>query len=148
MKIESTTFADGEKIPRNQGYKNGNQRPVLVVSDIPDNSKSLAIIMDDPDAMAAVGKTWVHWTVWNIEFDSTKIDSTLSANSIEGMTDFDSVGYGGPAPPDSEHVYVFTLYALDSSLDLRGGATRKELDSAMKNHIIDTATLRGRYAPQ
>lgn len=147
MRLTSMTFTDGEQIPRNQGYKNGNQRPALSILDVPDRTTSLAIIMDDPDAMAAVGKTWVHWTVWNIASSCAKIGSELPQGSVEGVTDFGNAGYGGPAPPDREHVYIFTAYALDSTLDLGAGSTRKDLDHAMKSHIIDTAVLRGRYAP-
>lgn len=147
MRLESTTFGEGEQIPRNQGYKNGNQRPGLEVLDIPPNTSSLALIMDDPDAVAAVGKKWVHWTLWNIPPENAQISKDLAQQIIEGKTDFGEVGYGGPAPPDREHVYVFTVYALDSALELESGSIRKELDSAMEGHIIETATLRGRYAP-
>ena len=147
MRLTSRTFSEGDTIPRNQGYKNGNNRPQLEINDIPLGTKTLAIIMDDPDAVAVCGKKWVHWTVWNIEPGITEIGTTLSSSMVEGVTDFDNVGYGGPAPPDGEHVYIFTLYALDSSLELVDGATRKELDSAMKGHVIDTCILRGRYAP-
>ena len=148
LKIESNTFADGDVIPRRHGYKNGNERPALTVSGIPTGSKSLAIVVDDPDAVAAVGKNWIHWIVWNIEPRDMEIGSSLSMGCVEGTNDFGYVGYGGPAPPDREHTYVFTLYALDVSLDLEHGATRQQLDFAMRDHIVETSTLRGRDAPQ
>ena len=99
--------------------------------------------MDDPDAMGAVGKVWVHWVVWNI-------DPTVTENlqdATEGMTDFGEVGYGGPAPPDKRHTYVFKLYALDCELDLSNESTKADVEKAMKGHIIEQATLEGTYAP-
>ena len=92
-------------------------------------TKSLALIMDDPDAMGAVGKVWVHWVVWNIspgalkEFQYEEQSNSRNAQS-EGMTDFGEVGYGGPAPPDKRHTYVFKLYALDCKLDLPNESTK------------------------
>ena len=144
LKLTSSAFSDGGEIPRECGYKNGNKVPPLAVSGIPDGTKSLALIMDDPDAMGAVGKIWVHWVAWNI--DPTKTELEL-ANSTEGMTDFGEVGYGGPAPPDKRHTYVFKLYALDSELDLPGKSTKADVEKAMEGHIIEQATLEGTYAP-
>ena len=88
-----------DEIPRECGYKNGNENHTGLNYGIPEGTKSLALIMDDPDAMGAVGKVWVHWVVWNI--DPTKIEQNLEKKVVtEGMTDFGEVGYGGPAPPD------------------------------------------------
>ncbi len=99
--------------------------------------------MDDPDAMGAVGKVWVHWVVWNI--DPTATESLQDAT--EGMTDFGEVGYGGPAPPDKRHTYVFKLYALDSKLELAAESTKADVEKAMEGHIIEQVTLTGTYAP-
>ena len=157
FKLTSSAFEDGGEIPRECGYKNGNEQPPLLISGIPDEAKSLALIMDDPDAMEAVGKVWVHWVVWHIipdENDSIigtrhdKIeDLCMECNYNEGMTDFGEVGYGGPAPPDKRHTYVFKLYALDSELDLPGKSTKTDIEKAMEGHIIEQATLTGTYAP-
>ncbi len=145
LKLTSSAFSDGDEIPRECGYKNGNREPPLTVSGIPDGTKSLALIMDDPDAMGAVGKVWVHWVAWNI--DPTKTELEL-AKSTEGMTDFGEVGYGGPAPPDKRHTYVFKLYALDDELDLSNDdVTKADVEKAMEGHIIEQATLTGTYAP-
>ena len=103
--------------------------------------------MDDPDAMAAVGKVWVHWVVWNITPDQETGDIITDITAVEGMTDFGEVGYGGPAPPDKRHTYVFKLYVLDSILDLPEGSTKSELEKAMEGHIIEQTTLTGTYAP-
>ena len=147
LKLTSSAFPDGGEIPREYGYKNGNQEPPLIVSGKPKGTESVALIMDDPDAMAAVGKVWVHWVVWNITPDQETGDIITDITAVEGMTDFGVVGYGGPAPPDKRHTYVFKLYALDSILDLPEGSTKSELEKAMEGHIIEQTTLTGTYAP-
>jgi len=143
LKLTSSAFSDGGEIPRECGYKNGNKAPPLTINGIPDGIKSLALIMDDPDAMEPAGKVWVHWVVWNIDPTTTELENLTE----EGMTDFGEVGYGGPAPPDKRHTYVFKLYALDSKLDLPEGSTKSELKNAMEGHIIEQAQLTGTYAP-
>jgi len=143
LKLTSSAFSDGGEIPRECGYKNGNKVPPLTVSGIPEGTKSLALIMDDPDAMEPAGKVWVHWVAWNIESTTTELENLTT----EGMTDFGEVGYGGPAPPDKRHTYVFKLYALDSELDLPDKSTKADVEKAMEGHIIEQATLTGTYAP-
>ena len=148
MQLTSTGFSDGGEIPLELGYKKQNEPPALSINGIPEGTKSLALIMDDPDAMDAVGKVWVHWVVWNI--DPTKpfiTGNPRESGFVEGVTDFGEVGYGGPAPPDKRHTYVFKLYALDSKLDLPEGSTKSELENAMEGHILEQATLTGTYAP-
>ena len=146
LKLTSSAFEDGGKIPRKYGYKNGNREPPLTMNGVPEGTKSLALIMDDPDAMGAVGKVWVHWVVWNIPFDQSQ-DKIGYTRGNEGITDFGEVGYGGPAPPDKRHTYVFKLYALDSKLELPDGSTKADLEKAMEGHIIEQTTLTGTYAP-
>ena len=133
LELTSSAFEDGGEIPRECGYKNGNKIPPLTISGIPEGTKSLALIMDDPDAMEPAGKVWVHWVVWNIDPWEKGLDSTPKStiilnnktlvNSLHGMTDFGEVRYGGPAPPDKRHTYVFKLYALDTQLDLPDKST-------------------------
>ena len=142
LKLTSSAFSNGDEIPRECGYKNGNKEPPLTVSGTPDGTKSLALIMDDPDAMGAVGKVWVHWVAWNIE-PTTELENLTT----EGMTDFGEVGYGGPAPPDKRHTYVFKLYALDTDLDLPDKSTKADVEKAMEGHIIEQTQLTGTYAP-
>ena len=146
LKLTSTSFEDGGEIPRIFGYKNGNKHPTLFVSDMPEGTEYLALIMDDPDAMGAVGKVWVHWVVWNIRWNTAAITSDYQ-NGTEGMTDFGEVGYGGPAPPDRRHTYVFKLYALDTELDLPDKSTKADVEKAMEGHIIEQTQLTGTYAP-
>ena len=140
----TSNFSDGGEIPRKCGYKNGNYSPFLTFSGIPEGTESLTFIMDDPDAMGAVGKVWVHWVVWNIWTNQSEITKN---SGTQGMTDFEQRGYGGPAPPDKRHTYVFKLYALDSILDLPEGSTKSELEKAMEGHIIEQTQLTGTYAP-
>ena len=148
LHLGSSAFSNGNEIPKKYGYKNGNVSPPLSINNIPSNCQSLALIMDDPDAKAAVGKVWVHWLVWNISPEINEInESSLPPNCQEGSTDFGEVGYGGPAPPDKKHTYIFKLYALDSQLDIPSGSDKNQLESAMENHIISQSKLEGRYSP-
>ena len=135
--IISDDFVDGGEIPKNCGYKHGNEKPELDFMGMENEPGPWAMIMDDPDAMAAVGKVWVHW----LEYGNT--DDSVT----EGKNDFGEIGYGGPAPPDGRHTYVFKLYELDTDLDLKEGFSKQELEDAMKGHIIAEAKLTGTYAP-
>jgi hypothetical protein len=148
MQLTSSGFSDGDEMPIELGYKNGNETPALSINGIPEGTKSLALIMDDPDAMEAVGKVWVHWVVWNIDPTREFITGNPQESKfVEGMTDFGEVGYGGPAPPDKRHTYVFKLYALDSILDLPQKSTKADVEKAMEGHIIEQTQLTGTYAP-
>ncbi|WP_371505060.1 YbhB/YbcL family Raf kinase inhibitor-like protein [Nitrosopumilus adriaticus] len=148
MILSSSAFKNGESIPRKYGYKNENYSPPLTISQVPEETKSLVLIVDDPDAMKAVGKVWVHWVLWNIPSNTQEIrENSIPQNSIEGKTDFDEIGYGGPAPPDKEHLYIFKLYALDTELNLEKNSTKADVEESMNNHILTEAKLEGKYAP-
>ena len=152
MKITSTAFDDGAEIPKRHGYKYGNVSPALQISDIPNGAKSLALIMDDPDAMGAVGKVWVHWLLWNVVPDANgameiSIPEGSAAGGVSGETDFGECRYGGPAPPDKRHTYVFRAYALDSVLDIKECSKRAELEQAIKSRTTKEAVLTGTFAP-
>lgn len=148
MILKSTSFENGGTIPRKYGYKNENFSPPLIISQVPAETKSLVLIMDDPDAIKAVGKVWTHWVLWNIPPNIQQIaENSIPINSIEGKTDFDEIGYGGPAPPDKEHLYIFKLYALDIDLNLDQNSTKADVEESMRNHIISEAKLEGKYAP-
>ncbi len=138
MELNSTDFQEGSEIPKKFGYKHENEQPNVEFSSVPTETKTLAIIMDDPDAMKAVGKVWVHWLTYHGVNDNTK---------IEGKTDFGEIGYGGPAPPDGRHTYIFKGYALDIILNLKEGYSKQELEDAMKGHILAEAKLTGTFAP-
>jgi len=137
--ITCHNFNDGEEIPKRFGYKHGNEQPDIGFGHIPNETKTLALIMDDPDAMGAVGKVWVHWLEYHDVNDIT--------TKISGKTDFGEIGYGGPAPPDKRHTYVFKAYALDVALDFDDGYSKQELEEAMKGHILAEAKLTGTFAP-
>ena len=94
--------------------------------------------MDDPDAMGAVGKVWLHWLQYH---------NLTESSPVEGKTDFGEIGYGGPAPPDGKHTYIFKAYALDTELELNEGYSKQELEDAMKDHILAEAKLTGTFAP-
>ena len=146
--LSSKEFENNDVIPKKYGYKNGNNSPPLKISGVPENTISLVLIMDDPDAMGAVGKIWVHWILWNINPKITQFEeNSIPSNCIEGETDFGEIGYGGPAPPDKEHTYIFKLYALDQKLNIAKGSTKMQLEESMKNHIIAETKLEGRYSP-
>jgi hypothetical protein len=104
--------------------------------------------MDDPDAMGAVGKIRIHWVIWNIEPNTKEIkEDSIPPGAIEGKTDFGEIDYGGPAPPNKEHTYIFKLHALDNKLNLHQGASKSDVEKSMKNHILTEAKLAGKYSP-
>ncbi|MFB6266802.1 MAG: YbhB/YbcL family Raf kinase inhibitor-like protein [Halodesulfurarchaeum sp.] len=146
--LESPEFVDGGPIPDRFGYTNRNVNPPLEWEGVPDGTESLALVMDDPDAVEPAGKIWDHWVVWHIDPARGSIPADWdAAGAVEGRNDFGETGYGGPNPPDREHTYVFTLYALDEPLDLPPGSTKQALEDAIGGTVLDEATLEGTYAP-
>ena len=137
--IISSNFDEGEEIPKEFGYKFENKEPKLDFKNVPKGTMSIGLIMDDPDAMAAVGKIWVHWLQY-FDYPSQNL-------IIEGKTDFGEIGYGGPAPPNGRHTYIFKGYAVDVKLDLKEGYSKQDLEDAMKGHIIAKTKLTGTFAP-
>jgi len=143
MKIQSSAFNNNETIPVKYTCDGENINPPLSFSDIPSDAKSLALVMDDPDAPAG---TWVHWTVWNIDPKTEGVDENSKfEGAVEGHTSFGKPGYGGPCPPDREHRY---FYALDTELSLDKSATKGELERAMGDHILAHTQLIGLYNRQ
>jgi hypothetical protein len=150
MRLSSTAFGEGESIPRRYGYREENVNPPLELRDVPDDAASLAVVVDDPDAVEPAGKVWDHWVVWNVPPETTEIpeDWDPSADgATEGTNGYGETGYGGPNPPDREHTYRFVAYALDTRLDLPVDATKSDLESATEGHVLDEAELAGTYAP-
>ena len=144
MKIISLAFQNNTKIPSKYTCDGKNVNPPLEFIDVPENSKSLALIVDDPDAPS---KTWVHWVVYNINPETTKVDeNNVPQSGIEGITDFGKPGYGGPCPHSGTHRYFFKLYALDSTFDLPQNANKQMVEQKMQGHIIDSAELIGLYS--
>lgn len=148
MSIESPSFENGKEIPKKHGYNFDNISPELIIKNIPKETKSLALIMDDPDAMKAVGKLWVHWIVWNIPPDTQIIkENSLPIGALQGTTDFGEQRYGGPAPPDKRHTYFIKLYALDKKLELPKNTTKTQLENTIKNHILEETSISGTFSP-
>lgn len=143
MKLTSPVFNDGGYIPVKYTCDGENVNPPLEISGVPENAKSLALIVDDPDAPAG---DWVHWTLWNIPPQTKNIlENNIPAGAIEGKTDFGRPGYGGPCPPSGTHRYQFKLYALDTILDLNSYSAKKDIEREMKDHILDQIMFVGLY---
>ncbi len=137
--LASPAFSNEGQIPKIYTCLGNDINPPFTISGIPEGSKSLVLIMEDPDAPY---KTWVHWLVYNIDPRQTTInENTLPWNSIVGKSDFGIDQYRGPCPPIGKHKYTFTLYALDIKLTLEKGASKKELTKAMAEHILDQAII-------
>lgn len=150
MRISSPDFEDGGRLPTRFTCEGRNLAPHLTFHDVPAGAQSLALILDDPDAPSG---TFVHWLIWNLAPESEGLaeGATLDGSApgaVEGTNSTGREGYTSPCPPrgHGDHHYQFTLYALDRRLDLKPGAWRDALDSAMKDHILAEARVTGLYA--
>ncbi len=151
MKISSTSFGHQGSIPARYTCEGSDTSPPLAWSDVPSAAKSLALIVDDPDAPdpAAPRTTWVHWVLYNLPPGTAALaegaSAKLPSGTRDGLNDWKKTGYGGPCPPIGRHRYFFKLYALDTVLpDLRK-PTKAALLEAMKGHVVGTAELVGTY---
>jgi len=149
FQITTTAFRDGGSIPKKFACDGPDVSPALSWSDPPAGTKSLAIIADDPDAP---GGMWVHWVLYDLPPDTRKLPEGLAKGrelpngALQGRNDFGKIGYNGPCPPRaSEHRYFFKLYALDSKTGLKAGATKSDLERAMKGHILAQTQVIGKY---
>jgi Raf kinase inhibitor-like YbhB/YbcL family protein len=138
--ISSPEFETNGFIPPRYTCDGANVNPPIDIYDIPATTKSLALIMDDPDAPI---RAWVHWLAWNIPGDTHVKEDTLLKE--QGINDFRENKYGGPCPPYGIHRYCFKVYALDAPLSLSSEAGRNELEKAMEGHILGYGELVGRY---
>ena len=144
MRLSSPAFQDGSLIPDKYTCEGQDISPPLIWSDIPHETGSLALIVDDPDAPLG---TWDHWVVFNLPSDLTELTEAATIPGVQGLNDFKTNQYGGPCPPSgSQHRYFFRLYALDSTLDLDSSATKKDLIQAMDGHILDQAVIMGTFS--
>jgi Raf kinase inhibitor-like YbhB/YbcL family protein len=149
FELTSTAFSVGKAIPRKFTCDGPDVSPTLAWTEPPAKTQSFALIMDDPDA--PVG-TWVHWVLYGLPADTRELpegvakQEQLPNGARQGRNDFRKIGYGGPCPPPGKpHRYFFKLYALDTKLDLKAGATKPDVESAMKGHILAQAELIGTY---
>jgi len=149
IKLTSPAFEDGGEIPQLYTCDGDDISPPLEWSSIPEETRSLALVVDDPDAPMGI---WVHWIVYDLPAESEGLDENilperdLQSGAKQGMNDFQKIGYGGPCPPGGEHKYFFKLYALDTKIDLPSGIGKPHLMIAMEGHILAQANLMGRYS--
>jgi hypothetical protein len=147
MKLTSRAFKEGEKIPSKYTCDGENINPPLDITDIPQGTVSLVFIMDDPDVPKFVRADGMydHWIIFNLPPDLKTIPENATLSGTLGKNTSGQDAYTGPCPPDREHRYFFKLYALKTSLSLPQGATKANVEKAMKDHIIDKTMLMGRY---
>jgi len=151
IKIKSKAFKEGEMIPKKYTCDGEDISLPLSWDSVPNGTKTLALISDDPDAPMG---TWVHWVIYNLPGDLKEIPENIPSNETlenggkQGVNDFGKFGYGGPCPPGGTHRYYFKLYALDTELDLSGKVTKAQLLKAMEGHILAEGVLMGKYQRQ
>jgi len=138
--VQSPAFKENEFIPDRYTCRGINISPALDLNHVPEESASIAVVMDDPDAP---GGDWVHWVIWNIPVTHHLKEG--HDRGIEGRNDFGNTIYGGPCPPSGTHRYFFKVYALDCNLDLSQTANKADLERAMSGHIIGFGELIGLY---
>ena len=152
LMLSSSAFSSGAEVPKKFTCDGANLSPPLSWSGAPPGTVSFALIADDPDAP---GGTWLHWVLFNVPGTAAALPEALAGSgelrqlgaALQGRNDFGKLGYGGPCPPPGRaHRYFFRLYALDSSLPLKAGAARREVEAAMRGHVLGEATLMGTYA--
>jgi len=149
MELKSKAFKNNEYIPKKYSCLGEDISPELEWKDAPQNTVTFVLICDDPDAPVGV---WDHWVIYNIPANKNKLEEgipkigKLSDGSLQGKNSWGKIGYGGPCPPPGPpHRYIFKLYALDTTLQLKPGATKTEILDAIKGHILATAQLTGLF---
>lgn len=152
MTLNSSAFGHNQAIPATYTCQGRDISPPLAWSDLPAGTRSLVLIVDDPDAPdpAAPQRTWVHWVLYNIPPDTTGLAEAVAAADLppgthEGLNDWQRTGYGGPCPPIGRHRYMHKLYALNTLLPDLGQPTKVALERAMQGHVLGEALLIGTY---
>ena len=151
IKVTSSAFEEDGMIGAKYTCDGEDISPPLKWEGVPDGTKSIALISDDPDAPMG---TWVHWVLFNLPADTRELaenvpaDEVLASGAKQGTTDFGKIGYGGPCPPSGTHRYFFKIYALDTELGLAAGARKADLLKAMEGHILGEGKLMGKYKRQ
>jgi len=146
LTLTSPAFENGGEIPPKYTCDGEDISPPMTISNIPESAISLALVMDDPDAVQVGGKVWDHWILWNIPSSTTEIPEGKEPEGVQGTGTNGSKGYRGPCPPDRPHVYRFKIYALDIKLELQAGATKRELEKVIQDHILEEAELQTSYS--
>lgn len=146
MKISSSAFKENETIPIKFTSDDSNVSPPLHIEEVPSGAKSLALVMEDPDAPNG---TFHHWLLYDLSPNTKDIkENSVPVIATQGRNDFGSVEYGGPKPPSGEHHYFFNVYALDTVLGLPRGTKFDDLQGQIQGHVLEQATLMGRYSHQ
>ena len=156
LEIRSTAFTEGGEIPVRHTCEGDDVSPPLAWAGAPAGTRSLALVVDDPDAPdpAAPKTIWVHWVLWDLPPAAAGLPEGVARDRLppgtrEGLNDWKRTGWGGPCPPVGRHRYFFRLFALDAPLGELGGApTRARLDAAMRGHVLAEATIMGTYRKQ
>lgn len=153
LSLEAPDFEDGGRMPDYVGYVNENDNPALRVGGVPDGAASLVLVCDDPDARGAVGFTFDHWLVWDVDPDVGTIprgwDPSADGATV-GYNDFVEADYSGPSPPDQAHGYRFKLLALDTELGLPPEARKAvvQMNATMEGEVLAATQIVGEYAPE
>lgn len=148
LMVKSSAFKEGEMIPKKYTCDGEDISPPLSWEGVPEGTKSIAIICDDPDAPMG---TWVHWVLFNLPPGTNTLpeavppEAVLENGARHGINDFRKLGYGGPCPPSGTHRYYFKIYALDIVLGLQSGASKADLLKAMEGHVLSEGQIMGRY---
>ena len=142
LSVKSPAFENNKFIPLKYTCDGANVNPPLTIEGVPEETITLVLIVDDPDAPMG---TFDHWVVWNISSTTRKIEEN-TVPGTEGMSSYRKHAYGGPCPPYGTHRYFFKVYALDTQLDLKPNSTKKDVEKAMKGHILAEGELVGLYS--
>lgn len=144
ISVTTPAFQAGGDVAAKFTCNGANVNPELKINGVPNEAKSLVLIVDDPDAPRGL---FTHWIVWNIDPKTTRVaENSAPTAGVQGINDFGKRNYGGPCPPSGTHRYFFKIFALDTKLELKPGARRAELDAAMRGHILAQGELMGRYS--
>ena len=145
LSLSSSAFSSRGEIPKEYTADGANVSPPLAIDGVPKNAKSLALVIDDPDAPRPT--PFAHWVVFDIPPTThTIVEGRPPAAASEGVNDFGRLGYSGPKPPSGRHHYVFKLYALDAVIGTKTQLTKSELEAHLRGHILEQAQLVGTYA--
>jgi Raf kinase inhibitor-like YbhB/YbcL family protein len=147
LKIESLAFKNNGKIPSQYTCDGDNSSPALIFENIPPETVSLVLIVDDPDVSESIkpDKLWTHWIIWDIPPETKEIPHGGKVEGTVGKNSSGAFSYEGPCPPEGEHRYYFKLFALDTKLELPAETDRAQIEKAMEGHIIEQTELMGRY---
>lgn len=144
LTLSSSAFKENQPIPASYTCKGDNTSPPLTITGVPENTKSLALVLNDPDAPSG---NFIHWLVWDMPSDTSTINThSVPVGAIQGKNDAGTNQYFGPCPPSGTHHYIFSVYALDKSLGLPTGSNFGQLQQAMDGHILGQAKLTGLFA--